>query len=109
MQAGAQFHLRHGSYRGQRLAAKTHGVQVEEVVGLSYFRSGMPLEREAGIGGRHALPVVYHLNRGAPGIHHDDIDMAGTGIEGILHQFLHHRSRPLYHLAGCYLIGYRIG
>ena len=69
----------------------------------------MTFEGQSCIRLRHTATVVYHLDRGAPGIHHNDIDMAGTGIEGILHQFLYHRSRPLYHLAGCYLIGYRIG
>jgi hypothetical protein len=33
------------------------------------------------------------------------MDVLGSGIDGILHQLLDDRSRPLDDLAGCYLVG----
>ena len=34
-----------------------------------------------------------------------DLDLAGAGVDGVLHQLLHHRGRPLDHLAGGNLLG----
>ena len=107
--AGAQLDLRHGSDGRQGLATEAHGAQREEVVGLPYLRGGMPLEGQTGIGLGHAAAVVDDLDGRATGIDHQHIDGGGAGIDGILDQLLDDGSRPLYDLAGSYLVGHTIG
>ena len=69
----------------------------------------MTFESQTCICFRHTFTIVYHLDAGLSGICHRHINMSGTGIYGILHQFLYDGSRPLYHLSRSYLIGYGIG
>ena len=65
----------------------------------------MTLECQACIGFGHAVTIVDNLNRSATGINYDDMDMAGTGIDGILNQLLDNGSRALDNFASSYLIG----
>lgn len=45
-----ELHLSHGSYRSQSLPTKPHGVEVKQVVGLTYLGRGVALKGEARIG-----------------------------------------------------------
>ena len=109
LQARLQLHLRHGGNRCQSLAPESHGAEGKEVIGLQDFRCGMALKGQTRVGGRHTLSVVDDLDGRAPGIQHDDADVAGTGVHGVLHQLLDDGSRALDNLAGCYLVGDGIG
>ena len=61
---------------------------------------GMALHRQGQLLGRHAEPVVHHLDQIAPAVPEGDIDAPGAGVDGILHQLLHRGGRALDHLAG---------
>ena len=69
----------------------------------------MALEGHAGIRLAHPLAVVDDLNGRTSRILHQHIDGRCTGIHGILHQFLDDGCRTLHNLAGCDLVGNRIG
>ena len=69
----------------------------------------MALKGQSGIGIGHATAVVNDLNAGASRVNHQYVNGPGTGIHGILHQFLDNRCGALYHLACCYLVGHTIG
>ena len=65
----------------------------------------MTLKSHARIGLRHTATVVDDLYGRTSGIDHDDMDMTGTGIDGILHQLLDDGSRSLDDLASSNLVG----
>ena len=104
-----QRHLRHSGDAGQGLATETHGAQREKVGGLAYLAGGVALEGQARVGLTHALAVVHHHDAGASGLLHQQVDVTGTGVHGVLHQFLHHGRGTLDDLACSYLVGDRIG
>ena len=52
--------------------------------------------------GVNALTVIAHLNSAASRMGKGDFDLAGSGINGILHQLLNHRRGPLNNLTGCH-------
>ena len=106
--ARAQLYLRHGDDGRQGLAAEPHGMEAEEVVGLSDFRRGMALEGQPGVGHGHAAAVVDDLQAGASGIDDDDVDGLCAGIDGILDEFLDDRGRALDDLAGGNLVGHAV-
>ncbi len=87
-QTRLEFHLCHCRDGSQGLAPEAHGMEVEEVVGHPDLRRGVPLERQACVGLRHALAVVDDLDGGAAGIDHRDVYVAGSGIHGVLDEFL---------------------
>ncbi len=68
----------------------------------------MTFKRQTGIRVAHSATVVNHLNQRPSGILHNHLDRLGSGINSILKQLLHHRSGALNHLAGGYLVGYRV-
>ena len=66
----------------------------------------MTLKRQAGIRFAHSLAVVYHLHTSFPGIGHHHLHTSGSGINGVLHQFLDEGSGALNDFAGSNLIGH---
>ena len=50
--------------------------------------------------GRDALAVVGHPNEAESALPYLDRHVAGTGIEAVIYQLLHHRGWALHHLAG---------
>jgi hypothetical protein len=48
----------------------------------------------------HALAVILDHDQGTAALAQMDVDSARAGVERILYKFLHHRGRPLHHLAG---------
>ena len=64
----------------------------------------MAFESQARVGLGHALTVINDLDTGFAGIDHVDLHRRGTGVDCVLNQFLYHRGRPLYDLAGCDLV-----
>ena len=55
-------------------------------------------ERKVAMG--HAAAVVGDADPPPPAAVGEDVDPAGAGIDGVLHQFLDHAGRPLDHFAG---------
>ena len=107
--AAGEVILSYGSDRSQSLTTETHRMKIEQIISLANLGSGMALESQAGIRLRHSLTIIYHLNRGTSSIHHHDLNVHRSGINGILNQLLDNRGRALYHLTCRNLIGYRIG
>ena len=107
--AREQLYLSHSSDRGQGLTTESHGAKGKEIVGLEDLGGGMALERETGIGLRHALTVVDDLDGGPASIDNQHMNRRGTCIDGILDQLLDYGSRALDHLTSSYLVGDTIG
>ncbi len=68
--------------RRQRLAAKTEGRDVIEIVGGGDLRGRVPLEGEQGIVGVHAAAVVGHPDQAAAAVDELDLDPAGLRRRG---------------------------
>ena len=58
----------------------------------------MALEAQDGVVRTHAAAVVYYLDEGAAGVKDNYLDVRGSGVHCILHEFLYHGGRPLHHL-----------
>jgi len=106
--AGEQDEARDRRDRGQRLAAKAIAADGEEVVLAAQLGGGVALQREPRVGALHAAAVVAHPNQLAPAVEEIDLHPLRTGIERVLHQLLHHRRRPLDHLARGDLVAQRL-
>ncbi len=103
--AGPQHEVRHGRDARQRLAAEAHRADGLEVLGPRDLAGGMPLQREARVGGIHPLAVVLdaderlaaHLDRHA--------DARRAGVDGVLDELLHDRRGTLDDFARGDLVG----
>src|SRR3984957_16291255 len=60
----------------------------------------MAIHRESEIGRRHAAAVVGDADPPPPAAVGENVDPAGAGVDGVLHEFLDHARRTLDHLAG---------
>ena len=90
-----QGYLSDGSNRCKRLSAKPEGQDIVQVLGRCKFRGRMSLETEHGLIGGHAGAVINHLDEGTSRILDDHGNLRRPGINGILHEFLHHGCRSL--------------
>ena len=75
-----QFHLSYGSDRRQSLTTESHGMKVEEVVGLTDLGRSMALKGQASVGLRHTFTIVDDLNGRTSCIDHGNVDMLGAGV-----------------------------
>ncbi len=98
--AGLEHEVGHARDRGQGLAPKAAGGERVEVRELPQLRGRVALGRELGVGARHALAVVGHADEALASAFDLDPDLSRLGVERVLDQLLHHRSRPLDHLPG---------
>ena len=73
-----------GADGGQRLAAKSQGGDMGQIVARQ-LGGGVALHRQGQLLGRHAEPVIHHLDQIAPAVPEGDIDAPGAGVDGILH------------------------
>ena len=69
--ASAQFHLSDSGNRGKSFAAKSHGVEGEEVVSRLDFRRRMALESESSVRVGHSGAVVDNLYKSAAAVFQD--------------------------------------
>src|ERR1700682_6015341 len=60
----------------------------------------MAIHRQREIGMRHARAVVGDADPSPPAAVGENVDPAGAGVDGVLHQFLDHARRTLDHFAG---------
>ena len=102
-------HGRHRGDAGQRLAAKAHGGDARQVRLAANLAGGMALEGQGNVLPGHALAVVADPDEGRAVALHQHRDLACAGIEGVVHQLLDHRRRPLHHLAGGDAVDERVG
>ena len=88
----------HRPERGQRLAAEPEAQDVGEV-GPVDLRCRVPVERQPQLPGRDPVPVVRHPDQPLAAVGIGDVDPPRPGVERVLDELLHRRSRPLHHLA----------
>ena len=69
----------------------------------------MALKGQQSIVAIHPLAVVADANQPPPARLHLDANAAGPGVQRILQQLFHHRSRPVHNLARGNLVGNLVG
>ena len=108
---GCDRQARHRGDRGQRLAAKAHASRRASrsssvAILLVAWRAS------ASGSSSRAMPravVARRCMRLMPPAARSHVDLAGAGVERVLEQLLHHRGRPLDHLAGGDLADQELG
>jgi hypothetical protein len=66
------------------------------------------IQRQQRVIAVHAVAVVGHADLRLPAIAHRHVHARRAGVKRVLDQLLHHRCRPLHHLARGDLVGQRI-
>ena len=94
---------------GQGLAAKPHGGNRRQILGLLNFARRMAFEAEQRVVAAHAGAVVGHADEAAPTGLDFDGNARGPGVERVFNQLLHDTGRALNHFAGGDLIGDLLG
>src|ERR1051325_3379150 len=69
----------------------------------------VPLKSQHRVVTYHPASVVTDLDEFLSARFDADLDPGSARVEGILKHFLHHRRRPLHHLAGGDLVGNSVG
>src|SRR5215471_9141221 len=107
--AGAYLEAAHRADGGQRLAPEAQGGDGVEIGLVGDLRGGVALEREVEIDGAHAHPVIAHPDELTARILELDADGRGMGVDGVLHQLLHHGGGTLHDLSGGDLVDQELG
>src|SRR6266851_7079547 len=88
-------YLGYGSDAGQRLATKPQGRQRWQVVDRADLAGRKSLQRQRSILGGHAAAVIRDLDEASPAIDQFNVNARAASIEGIVEEFLQHRSGAL--------------
>ena len=91
--------FRHRADRGQRLAAKPQRADLQQVLVVE-FGGGVAIHRQRQIGMGHAAAIVGDADPPPAAAIGENVDPAGAGVDGVLHQFLDHAGGTLDHFAG---------
>ena len=102
---GQQGEMGDRSDTGQGFPPETQGVEGEQVVRLDDLAGGMAQDGHPGVGFIHPGSVVPDPDELRPSRKDTHFDLAGSGIQGILHQFFHHGSWFLHHFPSSDLVG----
>ena len=89
----------HRADRRQRLAPKTQGADVGQVV-VGQLGSDVALDRQRKLVRAHAVAVVGDRDQRSAAVRQRHVDTRRAGVDGVLDQFLDHRRRTFDHLAG---------
>ena len=101
----AQFDLRHGRDRSERLAAEPERIEGVDVFDGSYLAGGMAVEGHTRVDGRHAAAVVHNLDQILAAVAEIDFHGGRTCVDGVFHHLLHHRCGTVDDLARSNLVG----
>ena len=96
---GAQPQFRHRGNAGQRLAAKSQGLDACEVVDGGQLAGAVAFDGHGNFVGRDAAAVVRDVDQRLAALFDRNVDVTGAGVEGIVEELAHHRGRALDHLA----------
>ncbi|GAB1412399.1 hypothetical protein MASR1M97_11350 [Candidatus Desulfobacillus denitrificans] len=108
-QAADQSQSRHGGDRGQRLATEAERGDAFEILQRGDLAGGVTGERQRQLVLRNAAAVVDDADLPHAALEQLHRDIARAGVEAVLQQLLHHRGRPLDHLAGGDLADEEVG
>lgn len=100
-----QGQFRNGGDAGQGLAAEAEGGDPLEVVLARNLARRVPPEAQGRVLAAHARAIVLDLDQPLPAFDEFDPDVGGSGVEGILDEFLDHGYGPLDDLPGGDLLG----
>ena len=106
---GAQAEARDRGDGREGLPPEAEGADPGQVVRVPELARGVALQGQAGVLGGHPGPVVAHGDELDPAPPHLHPHPTGPGVEGVLHQLLHDRGRPLHHLARGDLVHQGVG
>ena len=102
--ARGQRHPADRADRGQGLAAKAHGVNIEQIDAAIFaraqFRSRMPLQRQKHVVAAHAAAIIFDNQALETAIFNAHLDRTRACIKRVLDQLFHRRSRAFDHLSG---------
>ncbi len=93
-----------GTDAGQRFPAKTHALDLVQIIQCGNFAGGMPGQCQCDVFPVYAAAIVADAHQSDAALLDVDVDLTGPGIEAVFQQFLDHRSWPLHHLTGSDLI-----
>ena len=94
---------------GQRLATKAEGDHAFQVVQAADLAGRVTGDSQRQLVGTDALTVVGHPDQRHPALLQIHSNGAGTGIDGVLDQFLEHGGRPLDDFTGGDLVDQQFG
>ena len=89
----------HRADRGQCFAAKPERADLQQVLVVE-FGGGVAIDRQRQVGRGHAAAIVGDADPPPAAAVSENVDPAGAGVDGVLHQFLDHARGPFDHLAG---------
>jgi hypothetical protein len=92
-------YLRHRTYAGQRLASKAKRTDLLQIGQMSDLTGSMSGKGKWQLRSRYAAAIVAESDKLQTSMNQLDSHLPGTGIQSILYKLLHHRGRPLDHLA----------
>ena len=98
--AGKHLHPGHTGNGGKCLAAEAQGVDAFQILLGLNLTGGMANKGSGNVLRLDAAAVVRHLDQRNAAPFNGDRNLRGSGINGILQQFLYYGSRPLHHLTG---------
>ena len=90
---------------GEGLAAKAQGADGVQILGALNFAGGVAFQAEQGVVPAHAQAVIGHADEAAAAGVDFHGQARGTGVEGILDQFLDDAGGPFHHFARGDLVG----
>ena len=95
---------RHGSDRGQRLAAKAERADGLQIIERGDLAGRVTGQRQRQFRGRDAAAVIAHAHQADAATLDVDFDAPGAGVQAVFDDFLDDRRRPLDHFAGSDLV-----
>ena len=90
-------HARYGRDTGEGLPTKAQGMDIEEILSRHQFARRVPGESQLYLVCWYTLAVVSHPHKPSATLSNLHTDSGRPGINGVLHQLLHHGSWPLHH------------
>ena len=101
--------LRHRGNSGQRFATETHGGHGFQVMQVGNLAGGVAAQGHGQLVTRYAAAIVFHRNQAHATGQQAHGDLAGAGVQRVVHQLAHGRGGAFHHLASGDLADQLIG
>ena len=98
---GARQHaeFRHSGNGGQGLAAKAHGGHGFKVVQVADLAGGVASQGQGHVSGFQTRAIVFHADEPHTAFLQTHHHLGGACVQGVVHQFAHHRCGAFNHFA----------